>query len=466
MDDLLLRGIAAARAGRRSEARALLLQMVEQDERNEQAWLWLSGVMDDPEDVRTCLENVLELNPNNARARQGLEWLNARSAPQRAASMDRAATPGPEARAADAGRQTPYDPLEAGAAQSRATAQQRVAAEPARPAAPTAAQAPATGATATAAAKPTLAPAAPRPAGGTGLLAEEQEQNPCPYCGAPTGIRQRTCLKCRRSLMVQLPPSETPSRWLGWLATTWLLPALALALAGLALFAAALLAYQAARFSGPGGEEVPNVPFPLGLVTAGTALLVLGGAAASIGRALRRRALPAYYAAVLLTPLALVLGIFLLLRVSPADLLQGAGVPAQEAGLVGAALTGLIAALVVAAALAALLGAAAYRDFFGPLERFVAVVQKADPTTHYNNGVAYKNRGMWYMAAREWEEAVARAPRDINYLRALGLAYAQLGRFDPAREMLDRALQLAPGHTKLAEDRALIDRLAAEAQRR
>jgi tetratricopeptide (TPR) repeat protein len=112
-------------------------------------------------------------------------------------------------------------------------------------------------------------------------------------------------------------------------------------------------------------------------------------------------------------------------------------------------------------AVAAALSVLAYRDFFGPMERFHAVVRKVDPTTHYNNGVAYKNRGMWYMATREWEEAVARMPRDINYLRALGLAYAQIGRYEPAREMLDRALKLAPNHAQLSEDRALVERLAA-----
>ena len=58
---LLQQGIVAARAGKREEARALLMQVVEDDERNEQGWLWLAGVVDDPEDVRTCLQNVLDL---------------------------------------------------------------------------------------------------------------------------------------------------------------------------------------------------------------------------------------------------------------------------------------------------------------------------------------------------------------------------------------------------------------------
>jgi hypothetical protein len=55
-DNLLEQGISAALTGRREEARALLAQVVEADERNEQAWLWLSGLVEEPEEIRTCLE--------------------------------------------------------------------------------------------------------------------------------------------------------------------------------------------------------------------------------------------------------------------------------------------------------------------------------------------------------------------------------------------------------------------------
>src|SRR5690349_14541710 len=81
MDELLQQGIAAARAGRREEARGLLMRVVEADERNERAWLWLAGVVDDPGDIRTCLENVLDLNPDNVKAQQGLAWVDQRYGP-------------------------------------------------------------------------------------------------------------------------------------------------------------------------------------------------------------------------------------------------------------------------------------------------------------------------------------------------------------------------------------------------
>jgi tetratricopeptide (TPR) repeat protein len=76
IDDLLKQGIAAARKGRKTEARDKLLLVVELDEQNEQAWLWLSGVVASDSDRRVCLENVLALNPASTAAQKGLRWLD------------------------------------------------------------------------------------------------------------------------------------------------------------------------------------------------------------------------------------------------------------------------------------------------------------------------------------------------------------------------------------------------------
>lgn len=72
---LLREGIAAVKSGRLEQARTLLMQVIDQDERNEQAWLWLSGAVETDDDRRVCLENVLMLNPNNAAAQHGLAKL-------------------------------------------------------------------------------------------------------------------------------------------------------------------------------------------------------------------------------------------------------------------------------------------------------------------------------------------------------------------------------------------------------
>jgi hypothetical protein len=80
--DAMIRAAAdAVKNGKKSDARALLEKVLEVDERNEQAWMWMSGVVDNPEDQKLCLENVLAINPNNQQARQGLKALGGASTP-------------------------------------------------------------------------------------------------------------------------------------------------------------------------------------------------------------------------------------------------------------------------------------------------------------------------------------------------------------------------------------------------
>lgn len=70
-------GVVALIHGDKETARDLLLKVVEADERNEEAWLWLSGAVDDLEDRQVALENVLEINPDNEYARLGMHWVMA-----------------------------------------------------------------------------------------------------------------------------------------------------------------------------------------------------------------------------------------------------------------------------------------------------------------------------------------------------------------------------------------------------
>lgn len=75
LQNLLTEGIAAVRQGDVIRGRDLLLQVVALDERVEPAWLWLSVAVDDPADKLVALENVLTLNPGNARAKAQAEAL-------------------------------------------------------------------------------------------------------------------------------------------------------------------------------------------------------------------------------------------------------------------------------------------------------------------------------------------------------------------------------------------------------
>lgn len=72
---LLSQGISASKMGRKEEARKFLTQVVELDDDNEQAWLWLSGCVDEPAERVRCLEKVLAINPANELAQAGLKRL-------------------------------------------------------------------------------------------------------------------------------------------------------------------------------------------------------------------------------------------------------------------------------------------------------------------------------------------------------------------------------------------------------
>ncbi|HRQ40221.1 MAG TPA: hypothetical protein PLD25_20110 [Chloroflexota bacterium] len=72
----LQEGITAVKEGQPEKARLLLLKVIDADEANESGWLWLSQVVTDEADRRTCLENVLALNPGNGAARRMLAGLD------------------------------------------------------------------------------------------------------------------------------------------------------------------------------------------------------------------------------------------------------------------------------------------------------------------------------------------------------------------------------------------------------
>jgi tetratricopeptide (TPR) repeat protein len=68
-------GITAVKNGDRVQGRQLLEQVIAADERNEKAWLWLSGAVETIQERQICLENVLAINPDNRLAQKGLAQL-------------------------------------------------------------------------------------------------------------------------------------------------------------------------------------------------------------------------------------------------------------------------------------------------------------------------------------------------------------------------------------------------------
>ncbi|MBN1878239.1 MAG: hypothetical protein JXA33_28730 [Anaerolineae bacterium] len=73
---LLLDADMALRDGDTERARALLMEVVDRDEHNITAWLWLSRIVEVPEDQLICLENVLVLDPGNVEAQAALDALS------------------------------------------------------------------------------------------------------------------------------------------------------------------------------------------------------------------------------------------------------------------------------------------------------------------------------------------------------------------------------------------------------
>jgi hypothetical protein len=85
-DEQMKQAMTVFRAGRKQEARDILMSIVDQDERHEQAWLLLSGMVETLDEQQICLENVLAINPTSEKALKGLEIVQQKRAAQPPAS--------------------------------------------------------------------------------------------------------------------------------------------------------------------------------------------------------------------------------------------------------------------------------------------------------------------------------------------------------------------------------------------
>ena len=89
--DRLLDAIELVQANQRDAALSILRELIREDKDFEEAWLWMSVAVDSPDKSAVCLDNVLRINPNNARASAALFRLREaemRSQSQRARIRD------------------------------------------------------------------------------------------------------------------------------------------------------------------------------------------------------------------------------------------------------------------------------------------------------------------------------------------------------------------------------------------
>lgn len=73
--DQIREAAQAIKEGNRTKARGILRDIVSREPNNELAWLWLSVAMEDTAKRAQCLEKVLTINPNNAKAKTALARL-------------------------------------------------------------------------------------------------------------------------------------------------------------------------------------------------------------------------------------------------------------------------------------------------------------------------------------------------------------------------------------------------------
>ena len=467
-------GIAAALGGERQRARDLLLRVVEADEKAEEAWLWLSRVVDNPSDRLIALENVLSLNPGNARAEAGLRRLLSEH-PELAAG---AAAPAPRVPAARDDvpswlRETPaaaeapppqedvpgwlqdLDAVPLPQDATPAPPSGRTQAPPARDVSarrpqgvtpvgkilyPDGAAAPTLGATAAgaAAAQPAAAQSVVAVVPGISEIEKiEEEQLRCPYCARPTEQANKRCPSCGKSLMVKTRLYEQASGNLSWIVLLLIISAgrglLDLALPFIAL-------YMTGAWFPPKGPTWGSWPLPDAYPNnpALNALVLVYWV--TIGVVVVRTILYLLVAWGLSARISLFF--YLVLVVTIADVLFGLW------GLVNAGLdfTNILNAVGggftffgFAINLAMLwLVAGAWTDFESRAERILCRVDRdaRDAAEQFRRGHLYRKHGMWGLAAVHYGAALGSMPDSLEFAKNYAVALGQTGRDQEALDLL------------------------------
>jgi len=548
-NDLLQQGIAAARSGQRALARQLFVRVIQADQYNDEAWVWLAGVVDDPADMRRCLQQALRINPLNSHARQGIAWLDQQARQAQKTSSSAGAPPdgqassvSPSSMARPTPSQEANQPPQASSDADRGLFQLPSATNGPSPASQSSASAkpasardsrlsdsPASAAGKTSAdgtvekparrfslfgkPKPTPAAAAPSDASHTAdpparrftffgkpkstaaaMVAtaaagaagatmtapvatpvskprrKEKELPPeegdptrdrCPYCGELNKPDRAWCRRCDRSLMIRGPVREQRSLWLSILGIVWIIGGV-LGILGAVLILIGLLVLYNSFFGSLSG-------FPLIVVLIAVIIALIYGGQIALARAMLNRARWAYWIIAVLT--ALQLGGSLLGALGAAAAIGDAIaqaqalLPSSEAATAAAAVTGIFGTVVLIdvgiKAFFMLLVGLSWRDFYGPKERFVSEVRGNTDYELFNTGLALQRKGMWWMAMKQWEAAVANSPRDTDYLHALTVAYAKLGEWEKARETIAKAIKVAPDNPALKQVQERIERTIA-----
>jgi hypothetical protein len=439
-DTWLREGIAAVRAGQNERAHDLLIRVVARDEKNAQAWLWLSSVVDGLEDRKVCLENVLDIDPNNAAARKGLDWV-CRQMPQ---EEEQASPPSEQVSPFS----VPLEDVSVGVASPVSTAvpEPPVVARTRNPVTLAAAmlredfashQSPPEPVVALAVTGPesaryepsaelevSLEPASPP------VPAQDEFSNEygCPYCAAETEPEDNRCRLCGKDLWHRFRKQERRSSLL------WIMLALQLGSAMYLFAPVALLMLLGSSFIG----ELLGIPEIPSFVLYVLALPGVFSLALALGLYLRWR--PVYYLLFADAGLGLILA--LLAFAGGADIFFG--------------LSGVVLAVGRLLMVFQLGG-----DFEWDKRRILLRTDRG-LTSH----VEYLTRADFYNAQRMWALAVVHmraalglVPDQLSCHLALVVAYIRLKKYELADRALTQAKHIDPGEPRIAQLEAVVNEM-------
>ncbi len=421
-------GIAAAKDGKRAEARELLLRVVAIDENIEDAWLWLSRVVTTLEDREVCLENVLALDPANEAAQRGLAEVRAQieATPEiepESALPHLEVEPGPETKVAFDFSDTGLD-------------------------------------------DPLL----------------------CVYCAHQTSEDDHHCPKCKRSLYSTFYEHDQPR----WIWTAWMISiAEAIFVVGGLLVLAAILASAlgVVKYNGQTVDVVDVLMVYFGQKTgvppqAQAAILgtlpreqfylrlafVILDLIIAFGLLTRKRFFYILYIGTLAIAAAL---LFTSVTMNTRPFVSSGAASTPLEGILQVALNEALGVLVKFSVgvfgffllIKTALAFAMNDDFDRVTERLWCVIDKtvSDPTGAFIRAKAYMKRDMWTLAALYLQRALSLQPSAADYCLALAECYARLGRYPASLHLLDQAQQLQPGSPVISNLRGVILELQAQA---
>jgi hypothetical protein len=396
LDKLLQRGITAVQMSHAATARECFLAIIAADEQHEAAWFWLSQVVDDVEEQRICLENVLALNPHHPKAEQLLDQLEETAAsPQPLVGHRPALSPAgavlyPE-------RQVEIDDL-----------------------------------------PPPVKHEAPRIGYSSDSQFEDvwsREADICAFCAQEVTPEQEKCPGCNQSLLVRQYRYETPQSSLHMY---WVL------VLGLGQIFLIQSFY----------DIVIQMDLLRAILSVSLMLICFVLAAAIYYRQLWGHLLTMgvmvgiifFHLIAFFVPFSLA-GIPL------------QGIDPAISSFVGNLFSGFgnflrimqMMAAVLALAYAVLLASPDFERV--ALRRLAGISKQAKFAGDYHMlAQQFAQAGMWGTAVLHWQYAVSRAPTQATYMLHLGRAYRQLGFSERSRDMLQTALQ----HSRKPEQQAAI----------